>query len=90
MDPAWKVVGSADFNGDGQPDLLWQHQTMGAVAVWFLDGTTRIGGAGIVQSTDPLWNAVGAADFNADGRPDLLWQHETMGSVVAWYLNALR
>jgi hypothetical protein len=21
----WKIVGTGDFNGDGKPDLVWQH-----------------------------------------------------------------
>ena len=25
----WKVVGAADFNGDGVPDLIWQNDTRG-------------------------------------------------------------
>ncbi len=87
IDPLWKVVGVADFNGDGHPDLLWQHQTLGAVAAWYLNGATHIGGATILETIDPLWKVVGVADFNGDGHPDLLWQHQTLGAVAAWYLN---
>jgi len=24
--PGWKVVATGDFNGDGQPDLVWQNE----------------------------------------------------------------
>ncbi len=34
--PDWKVAGVADFNGDGNPDLLWQQQSTGAVIVWLI------------------------------------------------------
>ena len=30
-DTNWKIVGVGDFNRDGQPDILWQHQTTGAL-----------------------------------------------------------
>jgi hypothetical protein len=76
-----------DVNGDGHPDLLWQHETQGSVAVWYLNGATRTDGATIVASQDPAWKVVGTADVNGDGHPDLLWQHETQGSVAVWYLN---
>ena len=79
MDPAWKVVGTADLNGDGHPDLLWQHQTAGMVVVWHLNGTGYLDGATIVPSMDPAWKVVGSADLNGDGHPDLLWQHQTRG-----------
>jgi hypothetical protein len=41
-DTSWKVVSTGDFNGDGKPDLLWQH-TAGWLAVWYMDGVTATG-----------------------------------------------
>src|SRR5436853_145281 len=32
-DLGWKVIGTADFNGDGEPDILWQNQITGQNAV---------------------------------------------------------
>ena len=28
-DMNWQMVGTGDFNGDGQPDILWRHATVG-------------------------------------------------------------
>ena len=39
-DTNWRIVGVADFNADGESDLLWQHQTSGLIAVWYMNGLT--------------------------------------------------
>src|SRR4029077_19181830 len=38
-DVNWQLAGVADFNGDGQMDLLW-HRNTGENVVWFMNGTT--------------------------------------------------
>jgi hypothetical protein len=43
----WQIVGAADYNGDGQLDLLWRHCTLGLNACWFLNGTTFMGNANL-------------------------------------------
>jgi hypothetical protein len=47
-DPDWQVRGVADVNNNGSPDILWQHDTTGYMAVWILNGLT------VVEST--LWS----------------------------------
>jgi hypothetical protein len=34
----WTVVGSADFDRDNQPDLLFQHSASTSLALWLMDG----------------------------------------------------
>jgi hypothetical protein len=54
-------VGLGDFNADGKPDILWQHQTGGYLGVWLMNGTT-LGSATYVtpQSvTDTQWKIRG-------------------------------
>src|SRR5207342_2830498 len=36
--PGWHAVASADFNGGGTPDLVWQNEATGQVVVWYLGG----------------------------------------------------
>jgi len=36
--PGWHVVAAADFNGDGEPDLVWQNDTTRQVTVWYMGG----------------------------------------------------
>jgi len=86
-DLRWQVVGVADFDGDGQTDLLWRHAATGQLAVWLLQGTsllsTRVPNPG---SVDISWKIEGVADFDGDGRPDLLWRSTTTGQLVVWYM----
>jgi hypothetical protein len=46
----YEVVGTADFNGDGTPDILWQNVTTGEASIWYMNGTTRIGGGPITNA----------------------------------------
>ena len=84
----WHIVAVADFNGDGNPDVVWQDPVSGAVQVWFLGGS----GGNELQSaanitTHNAWKVVSVADFNQDGHPDLLWQDPTSGFSQIWYLG---
>jgi uncharacterized repeat protein (TIGR01451 family) len=84
----WNIVGVGDFNGDGNPDVVWQDPVSGAVQVWYLGGAggvTLIGAADI--ATKNPWKVVSVADFNQDGHPDLLWEDPTSGFAQIWYLG---
>jgi hypothetical protein len=37
--PGWSVVGMADCNNDGKPDLIWQNASTRQVFVWYMGGT---------------------------------------------------
>jgi len=77
-----------DFNGDGQPDILWHNQTNGLLYVWFMNGTTRTGGAYLSPSSvSPDWQVRGVGDFNADGTSEILWHNQTDGTLHAWFMN---
>jgi hypothetical protein len=85
----WKIVGSGDFNGDGWPDLVWQHQRDGRIAVWKMQRTILLEGSLITpaQVTDLDWKIRAVGDINGDDMPDLIWQHRADGRVAAWVMN---
>jgi hypothetical protein len=90
-DNQWQLRGVADFNGDGQADLVWHHQTTGDIYVWFMNGTSAVGASYTNPSrfADTRWELVRVADFNNDGKPDLLWHRQKGGDLYIWYMNGL-
>jgi hypothetical protein len=54
-DKNWAIVGVADFNGDGKPDIIWRNAATGQNTVWYMNGSTTIGGASLAIVTDTNW-----------------------------------
>ena len=76
----WNVVGAADFDGNGTPDLVWQYAPTTEVSVNYYsysqsNGLTYLGWNWLNNWGDPGWAVVGVADMNQDGVPDLIWQN---------------
>ena len=88
-DTNWKIVGTGDVNGDGWPDLFWQHQTTGQISTWFMVGTTSVGMAMLSphQVADTNWKIAGVGDINGDSKPDLIWQHQAQGLISTWLMD---
>ena len=58
----WTLVGTADFNGDGKPDLVWQNDAR-QVVVWYMGGAPRkyfpmVGLAGTAYDPVPGWRVI--------------------------------
>jgi uncharacterized repeat protein (TIGR03803 family) len=85
--PAWKAIGTGDFNKDGDSDILWQNKNTGQVSVWEMDGTTLIGGGAVSPNPGPSWHAIGTGDFNQDGFSDILFQNTNTGQVSVWEMS---
>jgi hypothetical protein len=84
----WRVVGAADFDGNGTPDLVWEYMPTGQVSVNYYGGTggtTYQGWKWLNSSGNPGWTVAGASDFNGDGVPDLVWENNTTGQVTVNY-----
>ncbi|MBI4664649.1 MAG: VCBS repeat-containing protein [Verrucomicrobia bacterium] len=90
-DPAWlattwRAIDVEDFDGDGDPDILFQRQD-GRLAVRKMKGT-NFGDPMYFSPFKPEQGAlaVGAGDFNNDLTADLLLQHPD-GTLEVWYLT---
>jgi subtilisin len=88
-DTNWHIAGAGDANGDGYADLIWQHQTEGWLAVWFMRGTSVVGTdfLSFNRMTDMNWHIRGVGDVDADNRADLLWQNDATGELGLWLLD---
>lgn len=86
-DTSWRVVGHADFDGDGRADILWRHVGNGSNALWLMDGIARRSSVTLPATADPAWIVAGVADFDGDGRPDILRRNRATGANALWRMN---
>ena len=52
-DASW--IGVADFNGDGNPDILWRNSETGQNMLWFMDGVKHISSGTLPYVMPPVW-----------------------------------
>ena len=74
----WSVVGQADFDGDGNYDLLWRDSS-GNTAIWFVSGTT-------IASTASLGNVPTTWSVKGTGGGEILWQ-DAAGDLAIWFMS---
>jgi len=88
--PAWKPSATADFNHDGQPDIVLRDPQTQQIRIWTMDGTTHAGTHTPTpsQAVDANWEIVGAADLDGDGNTDFLWYNWSSGRIVYWLMDA--
>jgi hypothetical protein len=86
----WNIAASADFNGNGIVDIIWQNASTQQCVVWFMDGggSIQVGG-GVFATLPPSWEIASAADFNGNSKPDLLLQNMVTGQRVIWFMNGV-
>ena len=82
---SWQIVGTGDFNGDGDADIVWQN-TDGTPLIWTMNGTSV---TGVTMLPDPgaSWHLVGTGDFNNDGNSDLVFQNTVDGTPLIWMMS---
>jgi hypothetical protein len=80
----YRVAAMADFNHDGNADIVLQNPGF-APQIWLMNGST-IASSVSLAAPPSSWHIVAAADFNGDGNPDLLWQNSN-GQPAIWEMN---
>jgi hypothetical protein len=57
-DQAWQIAAVTDANGDGKPDLIWEH-TDGSIMIWHMNGTSRVSYPTLSATVPVGWHIVG-------------------------------
>jgi hypothetical protein len=81
----WQLVGAADFDGNGTPDLVYWNSSTGGVVVNYYDGATYTGVYAYLKTQPSPWKVVAVADVNGTGTPDLIWQNLSTNQVTVKY-----
>jgi hypothetical protein len=88
-DPSWKIRGTADFTGDGRPDVLWQHETSGQPVVWIMNGPNQVSATTMPSPGAGEWKIRSIGDTNLDGFGDLVFHNSSTGGVVIWTMRGV-
>lgn len=86
----WQVGAVADFDGDGDADIMWRNYRTGENQLWVMQGNTRQSIVNFQPLANTAWKLVGAADFNGDDIVDLVWRNISTGQNTISFLNNTR
>ncbi|MBD2072959.1 DUF4347 domain-containing protein [Phormidium sp. FACHB-592] len=83
----WQIISTADFDRDGNADLLWRNRSTGENAIWQMNSTGLQSGYYLATIADLNWRLLGTDDFNGDGTADLLWRNRATGENAIWQMS---
>ena len=83
----WNLIGSRDFDGDGNHDILWRNASTGMTLIWFMKGSSIRASTVVHQGGNTDWTIAGLDDFDADTKTDILWRHVPSGMTLLWRMN---
>ncbi len=87
-DRNFEPIATGEFNGDGQPDVLFRNSATGELRAWLIIDNEMVAETGFtpfgVSNLD--WTVVAAGDFNGDNSDDLLYQNAISKRLVVWFM----
>ena len=91
--PGWSIYGLADWDNDGDDEVMWRNNTLGAIGTWQLGGVS--GGSvtytaqSVTNSQTLGWQLIAFGDYNGDGHVDLMWKSDSAGILAYWAMSAV-
>lgn len=85
LDDQWDIQATADFDGNGESDILLRHIYTGQLVLWeMLDQDIVLESLVGRPLADADWHIEGARDVDGNGTIDLLMRHQGTGQGVLW------
>ena len=80
---SWKISGIADFDGDGNADILLEQDSGKKLKIWFMDGISIVSNVTVnTGSFDvSLYTVATCGDVDGDGKADIIWRKNSNGDL---------
>ena len=75
-----------DFNGDGNPDLLWRNFSTGENRIWLLSSSRTLLNVVALPTLNLNWQLDGVGDIDGDGNQDIVLRNYVSGTINAWLM----
>jgi hypothetical protein len=85
LGPTWLPLGAADFDGNGELDILWQDLETGELVTSDIYSETSLVTLDVTPGDD--WSVVATRDLDNDGRADILWHNAQTGENTLWLMD---
>ncbi|MFN7172000.1 MAG: WD40 repeat domain-containing protein [Fimbriimonadaceae bacterium] len=85
---AWRMVGYADLNGDGNQDVLFHNTSTNLLVAWMRDGSGAVTGTPVIGEVPAGWNPILAARLPSASNARIFFQQGAGGLVAMWEVNS--